>query len=485
MGGKMKRITLFLTILLFGFSAWAQTQPEVVMEVNVSEINNSKNIYQGYPTHGGELPVSHIAPSINIPGQPLGLESAQGFYTIRSLLGIKDSYTGAQMWRVWGGEKVKRSAINNIMGFEVNVHPNSRLRIIESVPENYIFIPVGEYNNSDKKIFKTPLHRVSFQGLWALSQGGNVLKFGWEGVGNAMTYNKLDTGGSGALMKGDLDVGKLINAFLSGGTGGSEQVGYPWLGLYGGRLFHVDQVREAYKFWDNLYKKSGYNPSFLEIDFSYYAQKHGLEGNRFLKNDIETLLIREYVISLLFKVEIQGQLPEILAEKEEPEKEVTETTLPVKERTKDDILKDAQYAQIFILFDFDRYDLRSDQIENAKKAGLFGYNFGAEFCKAGKPEGAYIILAGHADFVGSNDYNLSLAQKRGGTLKHYVAEGMRNVKNEQGQRLITEEEIDKIIVVYSGSNINPLTDEPMAKAEKERAAFVWVKGVRLYNPERS
>jgi len=65
-----------------------------------------------------------------------------------------------------------------------------------------------------------------------------------------------------------------------------------------------------------------------------------------------------------------------------------------------------------ILFDFDKWDIRPDAEESLKKV--------ADIIKAYKsPE---VIVAGHTDSIGSEEYNLELSQKRADSVKNWLVE---------------------------------------------------------------
>jgi len=65
-----------------------------------------------------------------------------------------------------------------------------------------------------------------------------------------------------------------------------------------------------------------------------------------------------------------------------------------------------------ILFDFDKWDIRPDAEETLKKV--------ADIIKAYKsPE---VIVAGHTDSIGSEEYNLELSQKRADSVKNWLVE---------------------------------------------------------------
>ena len=65
-----------------------------------------------------------------------------------------------------------------------------------------------------------------------------------------------------------------------------------------------------------------------------------------------------------------------------------------------------------ILFDFDKWDIRPDAEETLKKV--------ADIIKAYKsPE---VIVAGHTDSIGSEEYNLELSQKRADAVKDWLVE---------------------------------------------------------------
>ncbi|HEY8464593.1 MAG TPA: OmpA family protein [Bacillota bacterium] len=63
-----------------------------------------------------------------------------------------------------------------------------------------------------------------------------------------------------------------------------------------------------------------------------------------------------------------------------------------------------------IFFDFDRYDIRQDQVAALKENLAIVKD---------NPEG-YIILGGHADERGPNNYNLRLSARRAETVKNYL-----------------------------------------------------------------
>lgn len=65
-----------------------------------------------------------------------------------------------------------------------------------------------------------------------------------------------------------------------------------------------------------------------------------------------------------------------------------------------------------ILFDFDKWDIRPDAEETLKKV--------ADIIKVYKsPE---VIISGHTDSIGSDEYNLELSQKRADSVKNWLVE---------------------------------------------------------------
>ncbi len=65
-----------------------------------------------------------------------------------------------------------------------------------------------------------------------------------------------------------------------------------------------------------------------------------------------------------------------------------------------------------ILFDFDKWDIRPDAEESLKKV--------ADIIKAYKSP--RVIIAGHTDSKGSDEYNLELSQKRADSVKNWLIE---------------------------------------------------------------
>jgi peptidoglycan-associated lipoprotein len=97
---------------------------------------------------------------------------------------------------------------------------------------------------------------------------------------------------------------------------------------------------------------------------------------------------------------------EIVEEVEVPEikeEKIEEVALPVEERAKS-VFKD-------VLFDFDKYDIRPDArpiLDNI-----------AAFLKEEKD--VNIIIEGHCDERGTNEYNLALGEKRARAVRDYLA----------------------------------------------------------------
>ena len=86
------------------------------------------------------------------------------------------------------------------------------------------------------------------------------------------------------------------------------------------------------------------------------------------------------------------------------------------EKTADQQLDDAiKIALDTVYFEFDSYTLTASAAENLK-------TMAAALVKLG---GSKIMIEGHSDERGSNEYNLSLAQKRAETIKNFlVSEGV-------------------------------------------------------------
>ncbi|MBU4321102.1 MAG: OmpA family protein, partial [Nitrospinae bacterium] len=80
-------------------------------------------------------------------------------------------------------------------------------------------------------------------------------------------------------------------------------------------------------------------------------------------------------------------------------------TVPVKEVTE---AKPAQFGNIH--FDFDKYDIREDAKPTLKSAADWLI----------KNKDAKIILEGHCDDRGTNEYNLALGEKRAKSARDYI-----------------------------------------------------------------
>jgi len=73
-----------------------------------------------------------------------------------------------------------------------------------------------------------------------------------------------------------------------------------------------------------------------------------------------------------------------------------------------EIKRDLEFKDV--LFDFDKYDIRPDAKESL--------DFAVERLK--KNKGIKVIIEGHCDEKGTNEYNLALGEKRANTVKNYI-----------------------------------------------------------------
>ncbi|MBD3322660.1 MAG: OmpA family protein [Chitinivibrionales bacterium] len=109
---------------------------------------------------------------------------------------------------------------------------------------------------------------------------------------------------------------------------------------------------------------------------------------------------------------VPGTIPE-----PEPEPSPrTQTPVPETEPSDDVVFEardlDAEMKEIFvpIYFEYDQYELRDDAILKLERAARF----------LSENTGIRILLEGHADERGSNEYNIGLGENRAKTVKSYL-----------------------------------------------------------------
>ncbi|MBD3346380.1 MAG: OmpA family protein [Chitinivibrionales bacterium] len=100
--------------------------------------------------------------------------------------------------------------------------------------------------------------------------------------------------------------------------------------------------------------------------------------------------------------------PSVTTEVETPEPE-TEPSDDIVFQTRD---IDAEMQEIFvpIYFEYDQYELRGDAIQKLERAARF----------LSENTDVRILLEGHADERGSNEYNIGLGENRAKTVKSYL-----------------------------------------------------------------
>ncbi|MDD2636133.1 MAG: OmpA family protein [Bacteroidales bacterium] len=108
-----------------------------------------------------------------------------------------------------------------------------------------------------------------------------------------------------------------------------------------------------------------------------------------------------------------------------------------------------------VLFDFDRYNIKSEYINNLNKlADYMNNNPNAE-----------IEIAGHTDWIGTNEYNYLLSSRRSKSVKDYLVRQGNNPDN----IVTTKHGEDNPIA----SNANPDgTDNPVGRKYNRRAVFI-------------
>ncbi len=108
-----------------------------------------------------------------------------------------------------------------------------------------------------------------------------------------------------------------------------------------------------------------------------------------------------------------GKTEQVAEEKIVKEQVVEEIIVPEKNKLVESALPaDKQAKSIFkdVLFDYDKYDIRSDARPDL--------NADAAFLKDNEP--INIVIEGHCDERGTNEYNLALGEKRAKAAKNYL-----------------------------------------------------------------
>jgi peptidoglycan-associated lipoprotein len=95
--------------------------------------------------------------------------------------------------------------------------------------------------------------------------------------------------------------------------------------------------------------------------------------------------------------------PEPPSEFDDASEPEPEAAVPVAEP----VVVDVDIATVY--FDFDKSDIRSDAVD--------GLRVGAEALKA---SGAKVVIAGHTDNRGSEEYNLALGERRAASVRRYL-----------------------------------------------------------------
>ncbi|WP_353683840.1 peptidoglycan-associated lipoprotein Pal [Thermodesulfovibrio sp. 3907-1M] len=104
---------------------------------------------------------------------------------------------------------------------------------------------------------------------------------------------------------------------------------------------------------------------------------------------------------------VEGEMPK-KEEKTEAEKPTGQEELSATEMS--EVLKKLQEEIKDIHFDFDRYDIRQEDIPTLKKVASLLQKY----------SNLRVIIEGHCDERGTNEYNFALGQKRANAVKQYL-----------------------------------------------------------------
>ncbi|MEA3398335.1 MAG: hypothetical protein U9R06_01165 [Patescibacteria group bacterium] len=464
--GKYILIFLIAVGIICGNSLAAAAD---TINVDVSSIESSNDNYQSGSFPGGvEFPISHH-PGVGIFDIPEEGRNTPGKYSFLKFLGMQNVYTLQQALNVGEYTDFESELSNNVMGFQIDINhlnPNTPIRFITKEPKNEIFVLMGEFNKVSKVRFETVLQRALSTGRNVLRVGGDVIFYNTQGLDQEIFMKKLDGGIGGEVLRAatSLLTAGIVNAFINGGQSKTRWLEPGWLNTFGGRLFSVKEMREAWDLYHDMYLKSGL--SIKEFYTSIQRIDPYLAANFSEMNKLLNLACKQkWCLNTL--LENPNNPPaKLMAQAESARKTKSSRPQIIAGHT-------AIRIPLAIYFDRDKYDLREDQEKNAKSFKKFAFKNGKEAVA----RGLIFIAGGHCDHYASEAYNW--AQIGSGRAKlgaDLIKQGLREIKNEKGEQCFTETQINAMVITYSGGKNNPLTDNPQLEknTQAERVCILWL-----------
>lgn len=465
----MKKIC-FIIVLCFIFVApsWATDTGSFNSEtlVEFTEDDHSTHNYSSLPGTV-EHPISHYAgPMINtIPSD----QETPSLYNFKKMLGIQDVMSIQEALNITNEMDLSSGRVNNLAGYQISpqfVNPNTRIQIITFVSRSKIFVSMAEVNPVSHDRFETPLNRVAWTVIQSSQLGADVIYYNCQGLDKELKSRKFDVGGTGERLAtaSSRVIGSVLEMFLSGGKSSTKWMMPGWLNTFAGRLYTKKEMREFWEFIYNDFQES-------EMTVKEYASQSLI--NPYIASnatDFEELLNialkQKWCFNELFKSQ---DLPKTLWTKKELDnkswKKANLSNLRV------------SYTGMAIYFNHKGIVLRKDQRANTEKIKSWAKAHGLGMYKNGE----IFIVAGLCDGTGPESVNWSqYGPPRAFLAADFIIAGLKEIVDKNGERLLSDETITKMVMKLSGGENNPLTSlvPENVKNQSERVALVF-RGKRI------